>query len=87
MVGWTLKRSIDSYEEFLYQFPNEFILKANSSIKILSKRASLTLYSFDKGNCLIADSIQTWGSPLKTSTNILFDATGVQRDVFTQTLK
>ncbi|UJR34361.1 hypothetical protein I4U23_021765 [Adineta vaga] len=87
MVGWTLKRSIDSYQEFIYQFPNEFILKANSSIKILSKQASLTLYSYDKANCLVADLIQTWGTSIKTSINTLLDAKGDQRDVFTQTFK
>jgi hypothetical protein len=87
MVGWTLHRSIDSYINMIYRFPNDFTLKSKSSIKILSRQASQTLYSYDKANCLIAESIQTWGTGVQTIINTLVDANGNERDVLTQTFK
>ncbi len=87
MVGWTLKRSIDSYQNIIYRFPNDFILKSKSFVKILSRQASQTLYSYEKKNILIAESIQTWGTGVKTIVNRLIDANGDERDVLTQIFK
>jgi hypothetical protein len=87
MIGWTIKRHIDSYTNIIYRFPNDFNLKSKSSVKILSKQASQTIYSFEKKNILIADSIQTWGTGVKTIINRLIDANGDERDVLTQTFK
>ncbi|CAF3365161.1 unnamed protein product [Rotaria socialis] len=85
MVGWTLKRSIDSYTDIIYRFPNDFTLKPKSFIKILSKHASKTRYSYEKKNILVADSVPTWGTGIKIIINRLIDANGDERDVFTQT--
>ena len=87
MVGWTLKREIDSYRNLIYRFPNDFILKSKSSVKILSRQASQTIYSYEKKNILIAESIETWGTGTKTILNRLIDANGDERDILTQTLK
>lgn len=87
MVGWILKREIDSYQHIIYRFPNDFNLKPKSSIKILSRQASKTIYSYEKKNVLIAESIQTWGTGVKTIINRLIDANGEERDVLTQTFK
>lgn len=79
LVGWTLKRTIDSFEEFLYRFPNEFRLKCRSEMKILSENASNVLYSSEKSSCLIANGIRSWGTTRESSFNCLFDANGTER--------
>lgn len=86
MVGWTLRRSIDSYNEIIYRFPNEFTLKPKSFVKILSKNASRTRYSYESNNILIAESIPTWGIGTKNMINRLIDANGDEKDILTQTL-
>ncbi|CAF1071870.1 unnamed protein product [Rotaria sordida] len=85
MVGWTLNRSIDSYKDIIYRFPNDFTLKSKSSVKILSREASQGRYSYEKNNILVAQSISTWGTGVKTIINRLIDANGDERDVLTQT--
>ncbi|CAF1179574.1 unnamed protein product [Adineta steineri] len=87
MIGWSLKRSIDLYIDMIYKFPNDFTLKHKTSIKILSKQASQTLYLYDIANCLVADSIPTWGTAVKTTTNSIIDVIGDEKDVFVQTFK
>lgn len=84
MVGWILKRSIDSYTDIIYRFPNDFILKPKSFVKILSREASKTRYSFEKNNILVAESIRTWATGVKSITNRLYDANGDEQDIFTQ---
>ena len=85
MVGCKLKRSIDSHKDIIYRFPNEFSLKAKSSVKILSRQASQTLYSYEKKDILVAQFIQTWGIGVKTIVSSLIDANGDERYVLTQT--
>jgi hypothetical protein len=87
MIGWTIKRSIDSYKDIIYRFPNDFILKSKSFVKILSRQASQTIYSYEKKNILIAESIQTWGVGVKTILNRLIDANGDEKDLLIQTFK
>jgi hypothetical protein len=87
MVGWTFKRSIDSYQNIIYRFPNDFILKPKSFVKILSRQASQTIYSYEKNKILIADSLQTWGVGIKTILNTLIDANGDEKDIIIQTFK
>jgi hypothetical protein len=87
MIGWTIKRSIDSYKDIIYRFPNDFILKSKSFVKILSRQASQTIYSYEKKNILIAQSIQTWGVGVKTIINRLIDANGDEKDLLIQTFK
>lgn len=87
MVGWTIKRSIDSNQDIIYRFPNDFILKSKSFIKILSRQSSETIYSYEKDNILIAQSIQTWSIPAKTIINRLIDPNGDEKHILLQTLK
>jgi len=87
MIGWTIKRSIDSYKDIIYRFPNDFILKSKSFVKILSRQASQNIYSYEKKNILIAESIQTWGVGVKTILNRLIDANGDEKDLLIQTFK
>ncbi|CAF1094741.1 unnamed protein product [Rotaria sp. Silwood1] len=85
MVGWMFKRSIDSYTDIVYRFPNDFSLKSKSFVKILSRQASKGRYSYEKNNVLVAEYILTWGTGVKTIINRLIDANGDERDVLTQT--
>jgi hypothetical protein len=84
MCGWIIKRSIDSYKDIIYRFPNDFILKSKSLIKILSRQASQTIYSYEKQNILIADSIQTWSTGSNTIVNSLIDPTGDEKHILIQ---
>ena len=86
MCGWTFKRSIDSYQDIIYRFPNDFILKGKSSVQILSRQASQTIYSYKKQNILVANSIRTWGTGVKTIINTLFDPNGNEKHILIQSL-
>lgn len=89
MCGWTFKRTTDEYGELIYRFPTDFILPSKSSVKILSRLASQSIYAFETGNILIAKSIETWGigGLTSTTTNRLFDPNGNEKDIFIETLK
>ena len=80
LVGWTLKRTIDSSDELIYRFPNEFRLKCRSEMKILSENASNVLFATEKSSCLIANGIRSWGTTIQSDSTILFDANGNERD-------
>ncbi len=86
MVGWIFKRSIDCHQHIIYRFPNDFILKSKSFVKILSRQATQTLFSHEKKqkHILIAESILTWGNGIKNITNYLIDANGDEKHILTQ---
>ena len=87
MCGWIFKRTIDPYGDLIYRFPNDFILPLKSSVKILSRKASETIYAFEQGNILIAKSIETWGISLNTVHNRLIDPNGEEKDLLTEISK
>ncbi|CAF3465927.1 unnamed protein product, partial [Rotaria sp. Silwood2] len=71
--------------DIIYRFPNDFTLKSKSFVKILSRQASKRRYSYEKNHILVADSIETWATGVKTIINRLIDANGDERDIITQT--
>ena len=89
MCGWIFKRTVDPYGDFIYRFPNDFILTSKSSVKILSRLASQSIYAFEPGNILIAKSIETWGIGgfTSTTTNRLLDPNGDEKDVLIEIRK
>ena len=87
MIGWTLQRSIDASTDLLYRFPNHVILKARSTVKIVSARAAKTLYASETNDVLVAQSIPSWGTAVKTTATRLIDACGDERDVLCQTFQ
>jgi hypothetical protein len=87
MIGWTLQRSIDASTDLLYRFPNHFVLKAKSTVKIVSARAAKTLYASETNDFLVAQSIASWGTAVKATVTRLIDACGEERDVLSQTFQ
>lgn len=78
LLGWNIQRQIDSYQTISFTFQQDFILKSNSSMKILSKQASQSIYSYETENVVIAHSIPSWGFGIQTIVNTLSDPSGNQ---------
>jgi len=78
LLGWNLQRQIDSYQTISFTFNQDFVLKPNSSMKILSKQASQSSHSYEKENVVVAHSIPSWGFAIQSIVNILSDPSGNQ---------
>ncbi|UJR14866.1 hypothetical protein I4U23_001851 [Adineta vaga] len=76
MKGWTLRRKIDSKDDITYKFPDNFVLKSRSRIRILSRNASKG--SINEKETLVAEGVQTWGTGSNMITRLL-DANGDEK--------
>lgn len=81
MKGWTLRRKIDSKDDIVYKFPDNFVLKSRSRIRILSRNASRG--SNNDRETLVAEGVQTWGTGSNMVTRLL-DANGDEKALFNQ---
>ncbi|CAF1087979.1 unnamed protein product [Rotaria magnacalcarata] len=81
LKGWTLRRKIDSKDDIVYKFPDNFVLKSRSRIRILSRNASKG--SINEKEALVAEGVQTWGTGTYMVTR-LFDANGDEKALFSQ---
>lgn len=81
MKGWTLRRKIDSKDDIVYKFPDNFVLKSRSRIRILSRNASKG--SINDRETLVAEGVQTWGTGSNMVTRLL-DANGDEKALFNQ---
>jgi hypothetical protein len=81
MKGWTLRRKIDSNSEIVYNFPNNFVLKSRSRIRILCRNASKS--QINEKETLLAEGVQTWGTGTNMVTRLL-DANGEEKALFNQ---
>jgi predicted nucleic acid-binding Zn-ribbon protein len=81
MKGWTLRRKIDSKDDIVYKFPDNFVLKSRSRIRILSRNASKG--SINEKETLVAEGVQTWGTGTNMVTRLL-DANGDEKALFNQ---
>lgn len=81
MKGWTIRRKIDSKDDIVYKFPDNFVLQSRSRIRILSRNGSGS-QSNDR-EALVAESVQTWGTGTNMSTRLL-DANGDEKALFNQ---
>ena len=84
MTGWLIKKTIDD-KKLIYEFPDNFILKSRTPVRILARNTSKKLVSSSKDGMiyLVADNIITWG----TGTNIitrLIDDEGKEQAIYTQ---
>jgi len=69
MKGWTLRRKIDSKDDIVYKFPDNFVLKSRSRLRILSRNASKGL--INEKETLVAEGVQTWGTGTNMVTRLL----------------
>ena len=81
MKGWQLRRQIDSKDDIIYRFPDNFVLKSRSRIRILSRNASKG--SINEKETLLAEGVQTWGTGTNMVTRLV-DATGEEKALFNQ---
>lgn len=81
MKGWTIRRKVDSKDEIVYKFPDNFTLKSRSRIRIISRNASRG--SINERETLIADNVQTWGTGTNMVTRLV-DGNGDEKAVFNQ---
>jgi len=81
MKGWTLRRKIDTKDDIVYKFPDNFVLKSRSRIRILCRNASQG--SINERETLVAEGVQTWGTGSNMVTRLL-DANGDEKALFNQ---
>jgi len=81
MKGWTIRRKIDSKDDIVYKFPDNFTLKSRSRIRILSRNASRG--SVNERETLVAEGVQTLGVGSHMVTRLL-DANGDEKALFNQ---
>jgi len=81
MKGWTLRRKIDSSPEIIYKFPDSYVLKSRSRLRILSRTASKG--SISEREVLVAEGVQTWGVGSNMTTRLV-DASGEEKALFNQ---
>ena len=84
MKDWTLRRKVDSKDDIVYKFPDTFILKSRSRVRIFSRNASRG--SINDREALVADGVQTWGSGTVMVTRLI-DANGEEKALFNQKLQ
>jgi len=81
LKGWTLRRKIDSKDDIVYKFPDNFVLKSRSRIRILCRNASKG--SINEKETLVADGVPTWGTGTIMVTRLI-DANGEEKALFNQ---
>jgi len=81
MKGWTLRRRIDNKDEIVYTFPNNFVLKSRSRIRIVCRNASKS--QTNEKETLVAEGVQTWGTGTNMVTRLL-DGSGEEKALFNQ---
>lgn len=81
LKGWTLRRKIDAKDDIIYKFPDNFVLKSRSRIRILSRNASKG--SINDKETLVAEGVQTWGTGTNMVTRLI-DANGEEKALFNQ---
>ncbi|CAF1027498.1 unnamed protein product [Rotaria sordida] len=79
--GWTLRRRVDNNNETVYKFPDHFVLKSRSRVRILSRTASKS--STNEREVLVADGIQNWGTGTNMVTRLV-DNNGEEKALFNQ---
>jgi hypothetical protein len=81
LKGWTLRRKIDAKDDIVYKFPDNFVLKSRSRIRILSRNASKG--SINEKETLVAEGVQTWGTGTIMVTRLI-DGNGEEKALFNQ---
>ena len=86
LKGWTLVRTINDGEEVAYQFPDSYVLKAKTRVRVYSNRVENSSGSSVANTRLIATSIPTWTSAGQTDNVkiLLLDDKGNTRATYTE---
>ncbi|CAF4124891.1 unnamed protein product [Adineta steineri] len=79
MKNWSIRRKIDSKDDIVYKFPDNFVLQSRSCVRIFSRNGSIGLVN--QKEALVADNIPTWGTDSHMVTRLL-DANGDERALY-----
>lgn len=87
LKGWSLSRSINEQQETTFQFPDAYILKARTRVRVYSNKAVDTGNSSTVQGRLVATAIPAWASTGQGENVkiILFDEKGINRAQYTET--
>lgn len=81
LKGWTIRRKIDSKDDIVYKFPDNFVLKSRSRVRIVCRNASKG--PINAAETLVAEGVQTWGSGTNMVTRLV-DANGDEKALYNQ---
>ncbi|CAF1549334.1 unnamed protein product [Adineta steineri] len=59
MKNWSIRRKIDSKDDIVYKFPDNFVLQSRSCVRIFSQNGNIDLVN--QKEALVADNIPTLG--------------------------
>ena len=84
LKGWTLTRVVNDGEEFSYQFPENYVLKARTRVRVYSNKVDQTGGSNGR---LVASAIPAWASTGQGENVkiLLLDEKGINRAQYTET--
>jgi hypothetical protein len=87
LKGWTLVRSINNGQESTFQFPDTYVLKARTRVRVYSNKAENAGNSTLVQGRLIASSIPAWASTGQGDNVkiLLLDEKGINRAQYSET--
>jgi hypothetical protein len=87
LKGWTLLRSVNDGEENNFQFPDHYVLKARTRVRVYSNKLENAGNSSSNAGRLIASSIPAWASTGQGDNVkiVLLDEKGTNRAQYTET--
>jgi hypothetical protein len=87
LKGWTLARSLNEGQESIYQFPDTYVLKAKTRVRVYSNKVENSGNSSSIQGRLIASSIPAWASTGQGDNVkiLLLDEKGINRAQYSET--
>jgi hypothetical protein len=87
LKGWSLARSLNDAQESIYQFPDTYVLKAKTRVRVYSNKADNSGNSLSIQGRLIASSIPAWASTGQGDNVkiLLLDEKGINRAQYSET--
>jgi hypothetical protein len=84
MTGWTLQRDLGKKPKIIYKFPDNFILKSRSNVRILCGKKNDNIEEQEK-QILIDEDSKSWDIGSHVCTHLI-DANGEEKASIVQTL-
>lgn len=85
MTGWTLRREVNSNSKVIYRFPDGFILRSRSHVRIVRGNQVDVEEKTTREILINNDLVDTWESGTDVITSLI-DADGEEKATLVQTL-
>ncbi len=87
LKGWSLARSLNDAQESVYQFPDTYVLKAKTRVRVYSNKAENSGNNLSIQGRLIASSIPAWASTNQGDNVkiLLLDEKGINKAKYSET--